>query len=48
MEFLGRALLFTPVVDGRWVAHQMIEGQCALRVSPGNAQQIVPVVVPQL
>jgi hypothetical protein len=48
MDFLGRALLFAPIVDGRWVAHQMIEGQCALRVSSGNTQQIVPAVVAQV
>ena len=41
-EFLGRSLLFAPVVDGRWVAHQLIEGACALRISSGNAGQIRP------
>jgi hypothetical protein len=32
--FLGRALLYTPIVDHRWIAHQLIEGACALRISP--------------
>ncbi|WP_433464379.1 hypothetical protein [Spirillospora sp. CA-128828] len=36
MEFLGRAALFAPFVDQRWIAHQMIEGACALRVSSGK------------
>lgn len=31
--FLGRALLCGPLVDTRWVGHQLIEGVCALRVS---------------
>jgi hypothetical protein len=48
MAFLGRALLLAPVVDGRWIAHQLIEGQCALRVSSGNADQIVPTVVAEV
>ena len=48
MAFLGRALLFAPIVDGRWVAHQMIEGQCALRVSSGNPEQIVPALVSEV
>lgn len=32
--FLGKALLFAPIVDRAWVAHQLIEGRCALRISP--------------
>jgi len=42
--FLGRALLLMPVVDQRWVAHQLIEGGCALRISSGNSSQITPVL----
>ena len=44
-QFLGRALLFAPIVDGRWIAHQLIEGACALRVSAGNEGQISPALV---
>ncbi len=43
--FLGRALLFTPIVDYRWIAHQLIEGACALRISPGASGQGIPRVV---
>jgi len=43
--FLGRALLFTPIVDYRWIAHQLIEGACALRISPGIDKQQVPRIV---
>lgn len=43
--FLGRALLYSPIVDGRWIAHQLVEGACALRVSSGDPSQIVPTLV---
>jgi hypothetical protein len=36
LEFLGKAALFAPFVDQRWIAHQMIEGACALRISRGK------------
>jgi hypothetical protein len=31
--FLIRALLFAPIVDSRYVAHQLLEGECALRLT---------------
>lgn len=40
-QFWARALLFTPIVDERWIAHQMREGVGALRVS-ANEHGIVP------
>jgi hypothetical protein len=43
--FLATASLFTPIVDYRWIAHQLIEGTCALRVSAGVTGQILPKVV---
>ena len=43
--FLARALLFAPIVDRAYVAHQLIEGRCALRLSPGGGKITVPVVV---
>jgi hypothetical protein len=33
VRFLGKVLLFAPIVDRAWVAHQLIEGACALRIS---------------
>ncbi len=33
-EFLGRALLLAPLVDARWIAHQLMDGLATLRVSP--------------
>lgn len=32
-SFMGRILLFSPIVDRAWIAHQLIEGQAALRLS---------------
>jgi hypothetical protein len=32
-RFLGRVLLFSPIVDRAWISHQLIEGQTALRLS---------------
>ncbi len=43
-EFLGKALLFTPIVDYRWIGHQLIEGACALRLSSGTKRQSIPTV----
>jgi len=31
--YLGRALLFAPFIDRAWIAHQLIEGACGLRIS---------------
>jgi hypothetical protein len=45
VKFLGRASLFSPFVDQRWIAHQLIEGACALRVSPGKSFKSPPKVV---
>lgn len=32
-EFLGRALLYSPIIDRAYIAHQLIEKRCALRIS---------------
>jgi hypothetical protein len=34
VPLLARASLFGPIVDRAWIAHQIIEGACALRISP--------------
>jgi len=44
-QFLGRALLFVPVIDRAYVAHQLIEGRCALRLTSGGGKSQVPEVV---
>jgi len=43
--FLGRALLFDPILDRAWIAHQLIEGRCALRISGHPDYAEGPVVV---
>lgn len=43
--FLGRALLFAPIVDRTYIAHQLIEGRCALRLTAGGSKSQVPTVV---
>ena len=32
-EFLTRSIFFAPIIDTRYVAHQLLEGRCALRLS---------------
>lgn len=44
-RFLGRALLFAPVVDRAWIAHQLIESACALRISANRGKGTWPFVV---
>jgi hypothetical protein len=31
-SFLARAMLFAPITDRNWIAHQLIEGRAALRI----------------
>jgi hypothetical protein len=45
VRFLGQALLFAPVIDRAWIAHQLIEGACALRISNKPRGSGEPVVV---
>lgn len=33
LDFLARAQLLSPIVDARWVTHQLIDGRCGLRIS---------------
>ena len=42
VEFLGRALQFSPLVDRRWIAHQLRERCCALRISRGSGHDFAP------
>jgi hypothetical protein len=40
--FLTRSLLFAPIVDARYVAHQLLEGACALRLSSSTEKPNQP------
>ncbi|PQO28496.1 hypothetical protein DTL21_28255 [Bremerella cremea] len=44
-ELLHRALLFSPIVDRAYVAHQLIEKRCVLRVTNSSEKPLVPRVV---
>jgi len=43
IKFLGRALLFTPIVDEIWIAHQLQEQSCTLRF--GEKYGMCPTVI---
>jgi hypothetical protein len=48
LTILGKSLLFAPIVDTRWVAHQLLERACGLRISPGKEYVSCPKVIAQL
>lgn len=45
LDFLGRSLLFAPIVDRVYVAHQLIERRSALRLSAGGSAKPSPTVI---
>jgi len=47
-KFLGAALLFSPLVDHRWIAHQLVEGAGALRISSGKNGSGLPRLVGEI
>lgn len=47
-RFLGQALLYTPIVDRAWIAHQLIEQSCALRISARPEYGGPPTIVARL
>ena len=32
-HLLGQAQLLSPIVDARWISHQLVDGRCGLRIS---------------
>lgn len=44
MKFLAKSLLYSPIVDHAYVAHQIIEGESALRITTKNDENDIPVV----
>lgn len=44
-QFLARTLFLTPLVDHRWVAHQLMEGRCGLRISRGFGGRPAPELI---
>lgn len=48
IEILGKSLLFSPIVDHRWIGHQIVERACGLRISPGKEYTWCPEIVAQV
>jgi hypothetical protein len=48
ISILGRALLFSPIVDHRWIAHQLLERACGLRISPGKQYATCPEIIAEV
>ena len=46
VAFLGRSLLFTPIVDNIWIAHQLFEGSCTLRL--GIKHGVFPTLISRI
>ena len=45
MDFLARSLLYCPIVDRAYIAHQLIEGRSALRISACGVDKPAPRVI---
>ena len=41
MSLLGNALLFSPIVDGAWISHQLRERSCSLRIDKKNGIETI-------
>lgn len=44
VAILGRAQLLSPIIDSRWVSHQLIDGRCGLRISTDSEKTPAPPV----
>lgn len=44
VAILGRAQLLSPIIDSRWVSHQLIDGRCGLRISTDSEKTPTPPV----
>ena len=44
-QVLARSILFAPIVDNAYVAHQLIEGEASLRISKNEPNGQAPVVI---
>ena len=48
ITMLSKSILFSPIVDHRWVGHQLLERACGLRISPGKQYQCCPKVIAEV
>jgi hypothetical protein len=44
VQFLAMAMLFSPIVDVRYIAHRLADGTCRLRISSGLGKSSIPFV----
>jgi hypothetical protein len=44
VRFMGRALLLAPFVDGRFIAHRLLDGECCLRVFAQSKAPQTPLI----
>jgi hypothetical protein len=44
-SFLGRGLMFSPITDRAWIAHQIVDGECCLRTGSHPSKVGTPFVV---
>lgn len=42
VAILARAQLLSPIIDSRWVSHQLIDGRCGLRISTDSEKTPAP------
>lgn len=47
-KFLSRAMLLSPLVDVRYIAHRLLQGYCVLRISPDARHSDEPVILRRL
>jgi len=45
VTILAKSLLFCPIIDRAWIAHQLIERACGLRISPGKTYERCPEII---
>jgi hypothetical protein len=45
LSFVGRAILFSPIVDTRYLGHRIADGACRLRVAAAFGKTAIPRVV---
>lgn len=38
LSFLGKCLFFTPIIDKTWIAHQIVDRSCSLRITKKNGK----------
>jgi hypothetical protein len=49
VALLARAQLLSPIVDSRWVSHQLIDGRCGLRISTDSEKTpLAPIFVARI